>query len=407
MRRIRVAVPVDTMAERIGHLTGFAGFLAALLAASFALPDLLSYVIGNQVSPAPVSPALVVVEFDDLYAATRPAAAHDSDLFQVSHQLLGLAPRALVLDASVMPETADDARALATRLRAQTSGTPHCLVLPARIVENSGVNTVVGHLAERAVQTGFVLQAGTETPRDAGLHARLRHTIYQGYGRIEGEPALADAAVAGCAADTPVWPRSRMMRYRGPLTSESGLARVSALDVLTGELPDEWFAGKVVLLGRNTTLPEADERTYNTPFGLRGSLMVQANAINARLAGVWWEVVPGWVTLLVAGLLLAVVAGPIFFRGFSSLVPLLGLGVMVGAHALAISAGQVLPATLPFRVWLWAAVLTYLLAPRGRRYRWAAMPEPESAAGSAEAGTVLQPQFQGLPEARTDSHTAS
>jgi CHASE2 domain-containing sensor protein len=127
---------------------------------------------------------------------------------------------------------------------------------------------------------------------------------------------------------------------------QRGLPTVSAIDVARGAIPQQTFAGKIVVVGL-TAQPYAG--LVPTPVGPLAAAQVQAHALASSADGATWGVAPGWLRWLVIGfaIALALVIARIPSRIATVASVLLAFSLLVFDYVLFATGAMVVGATLP------------------------------------------------------------
>lgn len=125
-----------------------------------------------------------------------------------------------------------------------------------------------------------------------------------------------------------------------------GLPTVSAIDVARGAIPQQTFAGKIVVVGL-TAQPYAG--LVPTPVGPLAPAQVQAHALASSADGATWAVAPGWLRWLVIGfaITLALVIARIPSRIATAASVLLACSLLLFDYVLFATGAIAIGATLP------------------------------------------------------------
>jgi CHASE2 domain-containing sensor protein len=261
--------------------------------------------------PDAANPGPVVIAVDDkTFARLAPGAAAipRANYARMLDELREARPAVIAIDVFfTKAQTPQENRALLRAIRATNS--PVVLAYKDFTVGDSAVHPVLFGGSARPygandVGTGIVL-----LPEDRDDHNR--RADYE-VGTTAGVTAATFAFAAADLArpgrlrpdDLPAAPRrawggqserTTWIDFRGP---PSTIRRVSALDVLHGDIPARTFAGKVVVIG---VIARGNDDVHQTPLdgghGMPGP-EVQANAIDTILRGVPLRDVPRVVDIL-------------------------------------------------------------------------------------------------------------
>jgi CHASE2 domain-containing sensor protein len=137
---------------------------------------------------------------------------------------------------------------------------------------------------------------------------------------------------------------------------QRGLPTVSAIDVARGAIPQQTFAGKIVVVGL-TAQPYAG--LVPTPVGALAPAQVQAHALASSADGATWATAPGWLRWLVIvfAIALALVIARIPSRIATAASVLLAFSLLLIDYVLFATGAILIGATLPlFAVLVTASV---------------------------------------------------